>query len=626
MAILLAVALFILLPSVYMDDLMQGAISGKTFFFLYAILVTGTLLCIIQVITHIPVCIRFTPIDGALLLWVFYILLNGLFKHTPLSYRLLDLTGLTGFYILLRRISPSQYGLLLIAMMIGGTVQAIHGNLQLWGYFQSHHSLFRMTGSFFNPGPFAGYLAAVFPAALGVYIFRINPFSSLKFPVANLIAGITLLLLLVTLPSLGSRAAWLAVVASSVTLCILRYPVTQWLKKLPSPKRGAMLLTVCILIGAGCFGLLRLKTDSAGGRMLIWKVTSSMITHHSITGVGFDRFKAFYMDEQARYLGQMPESSEAMIAGDTNYAFNEFLQHTAENGLIGLLLIIVALGYSFSVNNRDFTSLSGIAKAGIVGISVFALFSYPAEVLPIKMCATAYLACLSTFAKGKTWKINRGKHFFLKSVLVIFIVIAGIAGIRSIDRYHRTWENWETGYRLYTRGYYAESLNVYAQAWSTLKTNGEYLTHYGKALNVAGQHEEAIRTLQQATLYFPNTIVYTALGDSYKALGKNSTAEQSYIHARHMIPSRFYPLYLLAKLYDETGQTEKAAAMALELINKKVKVNSTAIKEIRTEMEKLLKKYQGATVGFKLQKWKPPKGGGKERLDMSIICSMIGIT
>ena len=54
-----------------------------------------------------------------------------------------------------------------------------------------------------------------------------------------------------------------------------------------------------------------------------------------------------------------------------------------------------------------------------------------------------------------------------------------------------------------------------------------------------------------------------------------------------MNPNRFFPKYLLAKLYDETGQKEKAAATAYELLHKEVKVWSTAIEEIKKEMEKV---------------------------------------
>lgn len=60
-----------------------------------------------------------------------------------------------------------------------------------------------------------------------------------------------------------------------------------------------------------------------------------------------------------------------------------------------------------------------------------------------------------------------------------------------------------------------------------------------------------------------------------------------------MAPARFYPLYLLAKLYDETGQIEKAVAMA-----KEVKIESTAIKEIQEEMRKIIEKQDNAQEMF----------------------------
>jgi tetratricopeptide (TPR) repeat protein len=180
--------------------------------------------------------------------------------------------------------------------------------------------------------------------------------------------------------------------------------------------------------------------------------------------------------------------------------------------------------------------------------------------------------------------------------------------IQNLVVYRAAWKDWGKAHELYTKGYYTESLNYYDHAWPLLKTSGEYLSHYGKALSMAGKHEQAVDVLQQAAGYYPNTVVYTTLGNSYKELGKTEDAEHAYMKAWYMIPGRFYPKYLLAKLYDETGQAEKAIAVAQELLEKEIKVESTAIKEIKAEMRKILQKYQGSSVGFKLQKWKSPKG------------------
>ena len=57
-----------------------------------------------------------------------------------------------------------------------------------------------------------------------------------------------------------------------------------------------------------------------------------------------------------------------------------------------------------------------------------------------------------------------------------------------------------------------------------------------------------------------------------------------------MVPHKFYPLYLLATLYDETGEKAKARQIARDILNKEVKIHSTAIEEIKAEMEKLSEK------------------------------------
>lgn len=60
-----------------------------------------------------------------------------------------------------------------------------------------------------------------------------------------------------------------------------------------------------------------------------------------------------------------------------------------------------------------------------------------------------------------------------------------------------------------------------------------------------------------------------------------------------MNPSRFYTKYLLAKLYDETGQREKAILTANALLQMQIKVPSTAVDEIKEEMQNIIIKYKG---------------------------------
>ncbi|MDD4193445.1 MAG: hypothetical protein PHI28_19070, partial [Mangrovibacterium sp.] len=165
----------LILPSVSMDQLMNGTQSGKTILFLYLMIGTGGILGLRLILSPASRSIRISVVDLALLLWIAYLILNSFLKHVPVSLRLIEFYGLIPFYIALRQISPSYYAALFLVLMLGGGIQALYGNLQLWGFYPSHHGLFKMSGSFFNPGPYAGYLAGVFPAAMGFYLFRIKP-------------------------------------------------------------------------------------------------------------------------------------------------------------------------------------------------------------------------------------------------------------------------------------------------------------------------------------------------------------------------------------------------------------------------------------------------------------------
>lgn len=67
-------------------------------------------------------------------------------------------------------------------------------------------------------------------------------------------------------------------------------------------------------------------------------------------------------------------------------------------------------------------------------------------------------------------------------------------------------------------------------------------------------------------------------------------AEKCLKLASEMIPNRFIPLYRLAKLYEETNQTQKARIIAKQLIGKPIKIMSIEIMTIREEMQDLINK------------------------------------
>ena len=91
-------------------------------------------------------------------------------------------------------------------------------------------------------------------------------------------------------------------------------------------------------------------------------------------------------------------------------------------------------------------------------------------------------------------------------------------------------------------------------------------------------------------------MILNIIGKNYQALGQPKVAEHWYVRSTHRLPNRIYPYYLLAKLYAEhleifpREKLEWAARMVLE---KEAKVESTAIRQMREDVKKLLNEIHG---------------------------------
>ena len=55
-----------------------------------------------------------------------------------------------------------------VLLVLLGGYEAFLGFRQLYGFSVSNHSLYALTGSFYNPGPYMGYLAMVLPVCVYV--------------------------------------------------------------------------------------------------------------------------------------------------------------------------------------------------------------------------------------------------------------------------------------------------------------------------------------------------------------------------------------------------------------------------------------------------------------------------
>ena len=134
------------------------------------------------------------------------------------------------------------------------------------------------------------------------------------------------------------------------------------------------------------------------------------------------------------------------------------------------------------------------------------------------------------------------------------------------------YKNWNIAAYLTKKGTYEKSISFYEETFDNLKNNYDFLQYYGNALYNVGNIKKSIELLEKAKEGNADLYLYTVLGECYQKNKDYKIAESHYIHAKYMIPSMFYPRYLLAKLYDEIGDSNKALEVADEIISKKIKV------------------------------------------------------
>ena len=413
-------------------------------------------------------------------------------------------------------------------LILAGAIEAIWGLLQVYGYEPSNHSLYALTGSFYNPGPYSGFLAMCLPVALHEWLKGKRIWKH--------VALVALVLMLVVLPSGMSRSAWLAALVASGYVLGMHYreKVCRYWKYFCV---GSLLLAV---LGVGAY---HWKQDSADGRLLMWKIAFTEVVV-PWNGVGWENVPGAYGLAQERYFASGKGTpQEERVAGAPEYVFNEYLQVGIAWGfpvMFAILLMVIIL-FSWGHRDRQF----GVC-GGLFSLVIFAFASYPFQFLEFIL---AFLALLVSCAMGyrKVW------------VRVLALVLGIGIGVYLAE--HRPTKN---------------ARRMFEQA---------------HALHKAGQWHASIELLEETMKVSSDAMVLNIIGKNYQALGQPYLAESWFIRSTHRLPNRIYPYYLLAKLYAEHPKVfprEKLEWAVKMVLEKEAKVESTAIKQMREEVKALL--------------------------------------
>lgn len=583
------------------ETLANGVVSAKYFWFYGAMGVTA----LVSLLAHAfrrNEC-KFYPVDFLLLLFTCFVLVVNYFNPGntfSTKWILLVQLFLLFFYFRIALQDKLLRLYLSVFFVFTGLVEAVWALRQLYEFIPSYHNLFKLTGSFFNSGPYSGYLAVIMPLALhamlkDTVVFRRKFFIGflphyLRFTV-SILAFVSILLVL---PAAMSRAAWIAAIVGCGFVLSFQYLHKKQIREYFINQRKKVILFLSIglvLVACGAVGIYQLKKNSADGRALTWKTSLQVIAKHPM-GVGLGHFSGAYGEEQAAYFASGNASAqEELVAGNPEYAFNEYLQIIIEFGIVPAVVLFVSFILLIYIGIKR----KAIAETGgLISLLVFASMSYPFNLLPFLIVLVFLMALILTQrqavrVEGFTEKsvVLHGQAVFMLLTVTVIILFATL-----YQRYptYNAYKEWNNLKMMGSADAYPEMRKDYETLYPYLSDQIPFLFEYAQCLNKAGEYEKSNRVLEQAIKISCDPMLYNILGKNYQNLKNYKLAEQNFLMASRIVPSRIYPYFLLANLYAESGNTESAIRMAQTVLTKEPKVQSTAINEMREKMQELIGK------------------------------------
>lgn len=435
------------------------------------------------------------------------------------------------------------------------------GYAQAFGLRTSNNLTYLCTGSFMNPGPMGGFLAVCACILLGYAVKGTK--SWLKY-FCLVVAAIVLPLI----PATMSRAGMLALVSGLLFLGLSVEKLRSWIR------RNILLLSCLgiLLSGAGYLA----KRGSADGRLLIARVSANAIVHGGVIGSGPGHFCGAYGQEQARFFSRKDRSDKVRQMADCpEYAFNEYLQAGVEAGPLALVLTVMIV---LTVIIRQIQSGSFWAY-GMIALSVFALFSYPASQWQFIPLTGILLGSGSSNGTGKK---------YLSGILAMTFIGIGLC-MAPEQRARKHAEGiWKNCRRWYDNEQYEYVVDDYSGIAEKMDHNAEFLFQYGMALSKTGNYDTSDSVLRIGAGISSDPMFWNILGRNCQDRKDYVGAESIYRHAFQMAPNRLYPLYLLAKLYHENNDTALFLETARRALDFNPKIESSKTLLLRQEIESLL--------------------------------------
>lgn len=492
--------------------------------------------------------------------WIIVIFLYMLvdFRCFNVEYCGKIITGLLAYFAF-RNVSIKFLYVCFVLIILSALIQILNGWLDFAYPWESFNDI---KGIFHNTGIWGGFVALC-----SIFVFGTGFFLVKRYKIALLLLFV---LLIYFAYESTSRAAWLTIMLSLLYFLYAKY-------------KKNIVCILGILIGFFLFSIVcfpkiyNLKAESAMGRTYIWKTSLSVIKEHFLLGTGQGGFQVHYMKRQAAYLQENAMSPFTRIAGETDNPFNEFIKLTMEYGIGGLILLLILLYYVFH-RNFNHTHNAIIFRGVLVGMLVFAFFSYPFMYVQFQLLFVMCLAGISYNYTENVMKARMLRHPMW--IIILFLLV-----LSPILKYYYCSLQWE---HCVSRTDFSvdEKIEEMGVLYPALKTNAAYLTYYAYLYSERKDYVNSVSKWKESLHYKVSYRQYISVGRDLERMGEYDEAGVYWEMASYMIPSRFTPVYLQIEMAMKLKKYENADSLITLFLMKDKKVDSPDLERMNENVVK----------------------------------------
>ncbi|MFB6291228.1 MAG: O-antigen ligase family protein [Candidatus Bipolaricaulia bacterium] len=491
---------------------------------------------------------------------------------------------------------------LLVVLMTSGFGASVYGLLQYLGMVRGAHGFSGGAGSIIsvmgNQNYLGGFISYLFIPALAVILI-----SRSKLVKTYLILSLGLFFFL--LFPIGARGAWLSLVFASLVFGA----GLVYFKPIDNLRKFWLTLLVIVLVlllaylfasspgplnsvlsysaqedgdsGWGIFTpvvrpLVKQLVQKGGARVEDWYIGLEMLKDHPLVGIGLGNYKVKFLDYRGRFLTSKKGQDFGGYIPRGAQAHNEYVQFTAELGLIGLIailtsIVILIINVVSRISNPEGRAIKVLGLAltgGVVGFLIHSTVSFPVHLPASSFALVTFLGLINSKAFGDPeYSV---KFSGLSRYLVILLALAFLTTV-SVFAYR----DWKANV-LMGKGKQQIQYGNYYVAKEKLKKSlaldfQPRQTYYflGVVERHLGNEKKALKYFEKSRGQFEPYNLYLQLGTLYQSqnqLDKAEQALQKFLTLEGKPSPKLKAKYYLAVIAIRKREVEKAESLLQEVL------------------------------------------------------------